>query len=77
MNDNHDTTQDRGERMKILKWLAMFLVYVLLVLVIKNIQTILPILFEYKKVIITFLALLISTIFFLRMIYISDDNTEG
>ncbi len=63
--------------MKILKWLAMFLVYVLLVLVIKNIQTILPILFEYKKVIITFLALLISTIFFLRMIYISDDNTEG
>lgn len=63
--------------MKILKWLAMFLVYILLVLVIKNIQTILPILFEYKKVIITFLALLVSTIFFVRMLHISDDNTDG
>lgn len=37
--------------MKILKWLVILLIYVLVFLTIKNIQIILPILFEYKEII--------------------------
>ena len=37
--------------MKILKWFVLLIVYALLILAIKNIQIILPILFEYKQII--------------------------
>lgn len=48
--------------MKILKWLVILLIYVLVFLTIKNIQIILPILFEYKEIILLLLTLL-GTIF--------------
>ena len=53
--------------MKILKWLAILLVYVVLVLTIKNIQIILPILFEYKEVV----AIIISYLFAIVVIILN------
>ena len=37
--------------MKILKWFAILLIYIILVLTIKNIEIILPILFQYREII--------------------------
>lgn len=52
----------RGEKMKILKWLLILLAYVLLVLVIKNIQIILPILFEYKEIVVVVISYLFAIV---------------
>lgn len=53
--------------MKILKWLLTLTIYILIFLIIKNIQIILPILFEYKEVV----AIIISYLFAIVVIILN------
>ena len=63
--------------MKILKRLLILLAYVLLVLIIKNIQIILPILFEYKEIIGIVVSYLFSIVaIVLNCIPKSQNNTN-
>ena len=61
--------------MKILKWLAILLIYVLIFLTIKNIQIILPILSEYKQIIKVIFSYLFAIIVIILQCLIKCDNT--
>lgn len=63
--------------MKILKWLAILLVYVLLVLVIKNIQIILPILFEYKEIVGIVVSYLLAIIIVILQCFMKCNDTTN
>lgn len=63
--------------MKILKWFSILLVYVLLVLAIKNIQIILPILSEYKQVIQVIISYLLAIIIVILQCFMKCDDTTN
>lgn len=61
--------------MKILKWFAILLAYLLLFLAIKNIQIILPILFEYKEIIQVIISYLLAIIIVILQCFMKCDDT--
>ena len=63
--------------MKILKWFAILLVYVVLVLVIKNIQIILPILFEYKEIVGIVVSYLLAIIIVILQCFMKCNDTTN
>lgn len=63
--------------MKILKWGALLILYILLVLIIKNIQIILPILFEYKQIIEVIIAYLLAIIIVILQCFMKCDDTTN
>lgn len=63
--------------MKKIKYIAILLAYILLLLTIKNIQIILPILFEYKEIIGIIISYLFSVIaIVLNCIFKSHNNAN-
>ena len=69
--------QQRGEKMKILKWFVLLIVYALLILAIKNIQIILPILFEYKQIIEVIISYLLAIIIVILQCFVKCDDTTN
>ena len=63
--------------MKILKWLAIFLVYILLFFTIKNIQIILPILSEYKQIVQVIISYLLAIIIVILQCFMKCNDTTN
>lgn len=63
--------------MKILKWFVLLIVYALLILAIKNIQIILPILFEYKQIIEVIISYLLAIIIVILQCFVKCDDTTN
>ena len=63
--------------MKILKWFVLLIVYALLILAIKNIQIILPILFEYKQIIELIISYLLAIIVVVLQCFVKCNDTTN
>ncbi len=63
--------------MKIFRWFIKLIMFLLLILGIKNIQIILPILFEYRKIIVIIISYLISIIIIVLNCIPKSKNNEN
>lgn len=63
--------------MKILRYFVIALIYISLILIIKNIQAIIPVLLEYRIYLISILMFLISISCFVGTFYIDKKYVES